>query len=35
VPVVAAAIYARISDDREASGLGVERQLQDCRKLAA
>jgi site-specific DNA recombinase len=33
--VQAAAIYARISDDRDGSGLGVERQLQDCRRLAA
>lgn len=31
---VAAAIYARISQDREGSGLGVERQERDCRKLA-
>ncbi|NJC85031.1 recombinase family protein [Planosporangium mesophilum] len=30
----AAAIYARISSDVEGSGLGVERQLEDCRKLA-
>lgn len=30
-----AAIYARISDDREGEGLGVERQEQDCRELAA
>ncbi len=30
-----AAIYTRISrDNKEGSGLGVERQLQDCRKLA-
>jgi site-specific DNA recombinase len=30
----AAAIYARISSDVEGSGLGVRRQLEDCRKLA-
>lgn len=30
-----ALIYARISQDREGAGLGVERQVQDCRKLAA
>ncbi len=30
-----AAIYARISDDREGEGLGVERQEADCRELAA
>lgn len=29
-----AAIYARISKDREGAGLGVERQEQDCRALA-
>ena len=29
-----AAIYARISDDREGDQLGVKRQLEDCRKLA-
>lgn len=29
-----AAIYLRISDDREGLGLGVERQEQDCRTLA-
>jgi DNA invertase Pin-like site-specific DNA recombinase len=29
-----AVIYARISDDREGRGLGVERQLTDCRELA-
>src|SRR5437660_557863 len=28
------AIYVRISDDREGRGLGVERQLSDCRRLA-
>lgn len=32
--VRAAAVYARISSDQEGSGLGVERQLQDCRRLA-
>jgi len=31
----AAAVYARISSDQEGFGLGVERQLQDCRHLAA
>jgi site-specific DNA recombinase len=30
-----AAIYARISQDREGSGLGVQRQLEDCRAEAA
>lgn len=30
-----AAIYCRISQDREGAGLGVERQLQDCKQLAA
>src|SRR3546814_9581184 len=29
-----AVIYARISRDREGAGLGVDRQLQDCRELA-
>lgn len=29
-----AAIYARISDDRDGDGLGVGRQLEDCRGLA-
>jgi site-specific DNA recombinase len=28
-------IYLRISDDREGAGLGVERQLKDCKPLAA
>lgn len=28
-------IYCRISQDREGSGLGVQRQEEDCRKLAA
>lgn len=32
--VLRAGIYARISDDREGAGLGVERQTQDCLKLA-
>jgi site-specific DNA recombinase len=31
----AAAVYARISSDQEGAGLGVARQLQDCRRLAA
>jgi DNA invertase Pin-like site-specific DNA recombinase len=31
----AAAAYARISSDQEGTGLGVRRQLEDCRKLAA
>src|SRR3990172_7768929 len=30
-----AAIYVRISDDREGSALGIARQEQDCRALAA
>lgn len=30
-----AAIYARISSDQTGEGLGVQRQLEDCRKLAA
>jgi DNA invertase Pin-like site-specific DNA recombinase len=30
-----AAIYARISQDREGAGLGIDRQEQDCRELAA
>lgn len=29
-----AGLYVRISDDREGAGLGVERQEEDCRKLA-
>jgi DNA invertase Pin-like site-specific DNA recombinase len=33
--VSAAAIYARISSDQEGTGLGVNRQLEDCRRLAA
>lgn len=32
---VTAGIYARISQDRTGAGLGVERQEQDCRALAA
>ena len=28
------AIYARISSDAEGTGLGVARQVKDCRKLA-
>lgn len=32
--VTKAAIYVRISEDREGRGLGVERQEQDCRALA-
>ncbi|ASQ84644.1 serine recombinase [Mycobacterium intracellulare subsp. chimaera] len=35
VGVGSAAIYARISADAEGTGLGVARQLEDCRKLAA
>lgn len=35
VGVGSAAIYARISSDVEGTGLGVARQLEDCRKLAA
>ncbi|VXC31982.1 hypothetical protein ARTHRO9AX_270001 [Arthrobacter sp. 9AX] len=30
-----AAIYARISSDQSGEALGVTRQLEDCRKLAA
>ena len=30
-----AAIYVRISSDQEGLGLGVERQLQDCQRLAS
>ncbi|TFC30235.1 recombinase family protein [Cryobacterium sp. TMT2-18-3] len=33
--VTAAAVYARISSDQTGEGLGVQRQLEDCRKLAA
>src|SRR3954468_16877274 len=32
--VRAAAVYARISSDQEGTGLGVARQVQDCRTLA-
>ena len=32
--VRAAAVYARISSDQDGTGLGVLRQLEDCRKLA-
>ena len=35
VGVGSVAIYARISSDVEGTGLGVARQLEDCRKLAA
>ncbi len=31
---LALAAYARISSDREGDGLGVERQLEDCERLA-
>jgi site-specific DNA recombinase len=34
-PVRSAAIYARISSDQTGQALGVQRQLEDCRKLAA
>ena len=30
-----AAIYARISSDREGDGLAISRQLEDCERLAA
>lgn len=33
-PSISAGIYARISRDSTSHGLGVERQLEDCRKLA-
>ncbi|WP_198414164.1 recombinase family protein [Cryobacterium adonitolivorans] len=33
-PPIAAAAYARISSDPTGQGLGVQRQLEDCRKLA-
>ncbi|MGL6234930.1 MAG: recombinase family protein [Segniliparus sp.] len=33
--VKSAAVYARISADPHGQGLGVQRQLEDCRKLAA
>jgi site-specific DNA recombinase len=32
---IAAAIYTRISSDRAGAGLGVDRQEDDCRNLAA
>src|SRR5450631_4777956 len=35
VGVDSAAVYARISADVDGTALGVTRQLQDCRKLAA
>ena len=34
-PPLRAALYDRISADQEAKGLGVKRQLDDCRELAA
>ena len=34
-PITAAAIYARISSDQDGTALGVARQLEDCRRLAA
>src|SRR5487761_453201 len=34
-PMVRAAIYVRISQDREGAGLGVSRQEEDCRALCA
>ncbi|MGW6395395.1 recombinase family protein [Streptomyces sp. NPDC055103] len=33
--IVRCFIYARISEDREGAGLGVERQIEDCHTLAA
>ena len=33
--VRSAALYARISADADGKSLGVQRQLEDCRKLAA
>jgi len=33
-PTARAVIYARISDDRDGEGLGVERQVHDCEALA-
>ena len=33
--ITAAAIYARISSDQDGTALGVGRQLEDCRRLAA
>lgn len=35
IEVRSAAVYARISQDSSGEGLGVQRQLEDCRKLAA
>jgi|SRR4051794_15418128 site-specific DNA recombinase len=35
MPPIAAAVYARISEDRQGDGLGVARQLDDCHVLAA
>jgi site-specific DNA recombinase len=32
---VRSAIYCRLSDDRTGEGLGIERQLADCRDLIA
>ena len=34
-PVLSAAVYARISADTEGKSLGVQRQVEDCRTLAA
>ena len=34
MPAQQAAIYVRISKDREGTELGVERQIEDCRKIA-
>jgi DNA invertase Pin-like site-specific DNA recombinase len=34
-PVRSAAIYARISSDQTGQALGIQRRLEDCRKLAA
>ena len=34
-PLIRAGIYARISSDQDGRGLGVSRQVRDCRKLAA
>jgi site-specific DNA recombinase len=33
--MVRAGVYARISDDRAGAGLGVERQIEDCLRLAS
>jgi site-specific DNA recombinase len=33
-PTARAAVYVRISDDKTGAGLGVDRQEQDCRRLA-